>query len=69
MPDLPWGVIALVGLGVVAVANALRARRTGNASCLGHLFVPAKEMTLPERILNRGGIAVFAVSIVLSFVR
>lgn len=68
MPDLPWGVVALAGLVVVVIANALRARRTGNASCLGHLFVPAKEMTLPERLLNRGGIAIFAISIVLSFV-
>lgn len=60
---LAWngGVLALVGLLLVVAGNALRARRTGSIGCLGHLFLRAEEITVAERILNRGGIGLFAV--------
>lgn len=61
-----WGLVALAGMAVVALGNYLRARRTDNMACLGHLFVKAEEMTWPERILNRGGIAMFFVGVALS---
>lgn len=63
---LAWngGFLALAGLAIVVIGNALRARRTGSIGCLGHLFVPAREMTAAERVLNRGGIALFVVGVV-----
>ena len=62
------GLLAFLGIGIVVIANALRARRTGNASCLGHFFVPADEMTTAEFILNRSGILIFAVGVVTAIV-
>ncbi len=59
------GLLALVGLGIAVIANALRARRTGDISCLGHLFVSAEEMTTIELVLNRIGIVVFSVGVVV----
>mgnify|MGYP006277475067 CR=1 FL=1 len=66
MTDTMWGVLALVGLGIVVIGNVLRARRTDNMGCLGHLFIQAQEMTMLERILNRGGIALFFAGVILS---
>lgn len=68
MTDTAWGFLALAGLGLVFIGNVLRARRTDNVGCLGHLFVAAENMTVPEQILNRGGIALFVAGVVLSVV-
>lgn len=63
-----WGLIALGAIGVIVLANALRARRTGSLTCLGHFFVTAQELTPVERVLNRGGIALFVGSVLASFI-
>lgn len=62
------GLIALVGIAIVAGANLLRSRRTGDRSCIGHFFVPARDLSSLEWVMNRSGIAVFAIGIVGSFV-
>lgn len=66
MTDSMWGLAALAGLVLVAVANLLRFRRTEDRGCLGHLFVAAEDLTRPEWALNRTGIAAFVVGVVLS---
>ena len=68
MTDTMWAMLAFVGLGIVVVANALRARRTENLNCLGHFFVSADDMTTVEHILNRSGIVIFVVGVVVSIV-
>lgn len=66
MPEWNWGFLALGGLLVAVAGNALRALRTGNAGCLGHLFVRAQEMTGAERVLNRSGVALFLLGAVFA---
>lgn len=68
MTDTMWAVLAFVGLGIVVIANTLRARRTGNINCLGHFFVSADEMTAIEHVLNRSGILIFVVGVVVSII-
>lgn len=63
-----WGLVALAGLAVVAIANALRARRTGRAGCLGQVFVAAHQLTRPELVLNRTGLVAFVAGVVLALV-
>lgn len=63
-----WGLIALGGLAVVAAANLLRFRRTGNRSCLGQVFVPSEQMNRAEWVLNRLGMALFAGGVVAGLV-
>lgn len=57
---------ALGGIGLVALGNLSRYRRTGNKGCLGHFFVDAEELETHEWLLNRTGIAVFALGIALA---
>lgn len=64
MTSTTWGLVALGGIGIVVVANALRAARTHNPNCLGHFFVSADQMTRTEHITNRAGIATFTVGVV-----
>lgn len=68
MGAMNWALFALGGLGVVVAGNALRARRTGDRRCLGHMFVSATELTVVERILNRAGIVAFVVGIALALI-
>lgn len=62
------GLIALFGIAIVAGANLLRSRRTGDRGCIGHFFVSARDLSSLEWAMNRSGIALFAVGIVGSFV-
>lgn len=68
LTTINWGFAALLGIGIVFLGNVLRARRTKDAGCLGHLFVSAADMTLTEQVLNRSGIALFAIGIILALV-
>lgn len=63
-----WGILALGGIAVVAGANLLRARRTGDRGCIGHFFVAANEMSSIEWVMNRAGIAVFVGGVIGSLV-
>ena len=66
MTDTVWGLIALGGIGLVALGNYLRFRRTSDRGCLGHFFVAAEDLTTREQLLNRVGIAVFFAGIILT---
>lgn len=66
MTGTAWGLVALAGLALVAVANLLRFRRTGDRGCLGHVLVPSDQLAAPELVLNRLGIAAFVGGVVLS---
>ncbi len=66
MTDTMWGLLGLLGIVVVVIGNALRARRTGDIGCLGHFFVSREEMTTVEMILNRSGIVLFFVGVTVS---
>ncbi len=66
MTDTLWSFTPLAGLALAFLANVLRARRTEDMSCLGHVFVSADQMTTVELILNRAGIVVFAVGLVVA---
>lgn len=68
MAAMNWALFALGGLGLVVAGNALRARRTGDLRCLGHMFVSASDLTVPERILNRAGIVAFVAGIALALI-
>ena len=61
-----WGLIALGGIGIVALANMLRARRTDDRGCRGEFFVPVDRMTGVEHVMNRAGIATFVTSALLA---
>lgn len=61
-----WALLALAGIGLVYVANKLRMKRTDGCGCSGHFFVAASEMTTAEWLMNRSGIAVFGVGIIVS---
>jgi hypothetical protein len=61
-----WTLAPLAGLALVVMANLLRFRRTEDRGCLGHLFIAAESLTRPEWALNRAGIAVFALGVVVS---
>lgn len=39
MTDTLWSFTPLAGLAIAFLANVLRARRTEDMSCLGHVFV------------------------------
>ena len=55
-----------LGLLLVVGGNALRAKRKSDPSCLGHVLVSADEMTIPEAVLHRSGVAVFVVGVALN---
>ncbi len=66
MTDNLWSFAPLAGLAIAFLANVLRARRTEDMSCLGHVFVSADQMTTVELVLNRTGIVVFVVGVVVA---
>lgn len=66
MSNTAWGFIALGGLAIVFAGNLLRARRTDDMSCLGHVFVSSDEMTTAELMLNRSGTIVFILAVALA---
>lgn len=66
MTDTLWSFTPLAGLAIAFLANVLRARRTEDMSCLGHVFVSADQLTTVELVLNRTGIVVFAVGLVVA---
>lgn len=66
MTDTLWSLTPLAGLALAFLANVLRARRTEDMSCLGHVFVSADRMTTVELVLNRAGIVVFVVGLVVA---
>ncbi len=66
MTDTLWSFTPLAGLAIAFLANVLRARRTKDMSCLGHVFVSADQMTTVELVLNRTGIVVFVVGVVVA---
>ena len=68
MTDTVWALLGGLGLVLVILGNALRARRTKNVKCLGHLFVSTSKMTTPELLLNRSGIVLFVVGIGISLI-
>lgn len=68
MTNTMWGLVALGGIGLVAIGNYLRFRRTSDRGCLGHFFVAADELTMSEQVLNRSGIAIFATGVVVAIV-
>lgn len=66
MTDTMWGFVGLGGIGLVALGNYLRFRRTSDRGCLGHFFVAAEDLTTTEQVLNRTGIAIFFTGVVLA---
>ena len=68
MTGTTWGLIALGGIGIVAIGNILRARRTDDRGCMGEFFVSADRMTVVEHAMNRAGIATFVTGILLAVV-
>lgn len=68
MTDTMWAFVALGGIGLVALGNYLRFRRTSDRGCLGHFFVAAENLTTTEHVLNRTGIAAFFTGIVLTVI-
>ncbi len=66
MTDTLWTFTPLAGLAIAFLANVLRARRTEDMSCLGHVFVSADQMTTVELVLNRTGIVMFVVGVVVA---
>ena len=64
MTDTYWSFMPLLGLALAFLSNVLRALRTQDPGCLGHVLVSSEEMTVVELALNRIGIAVFAVGVV-----
>lgn len=68
MTNTLWSFTPLVGLAIAFLANVLRARRTGDMSCLGHVLVSADQMTTAELVLNRTGIVLFVVGLVMALV-
>lgn len=61
-----WTFTPLIGLAIAFLGNALRARRTQNPGCLGHVFVASDELTTAELVLNRSGIVVFAIGLIVA---
>lgn len=68
MTDTLWSFTPLAGLALAFVANVLRARRTRNMSCLGHVFVSADQMTTAELVLNRTGVVVFLAGVIVALI-
>lgn len=68
MTGTMWGLVALGGIALVFAGNLLRYRRTGDRGCLGHFFVASEELAVPEQVLNRLGIVVFAVGVVAGII-